>query len=143
MHTKRIVASGVAIAMLAVPGAALAASKVFRGGIDGDSQASLTLRITKAEGERQFKQLVVKDLRLACDGGTNARLRTASLAGLIPLDGRGRFRARAETDSQVVKATGRVRGQRARGTVRVFGSINIDGDPRDCDTGRVAWSAER
>jgi hypothetical protein len=66
-----------------------------------------------------------------------------SLDGLVPLDGRGRFAAKGETETQVVKATGRVRGQRAQGTVRVFGSIRVDGDARDCDSGKVRWSAER
>ncbi|MGH2954014.1 MAG: hypothetical protein ACRDK9_08345 [Solirubrobacterales bacterium] len=143
MQTKRIVACAAATAILVVPVAALAATKTYRGAVKGDPETSLKLRVEKEQGSRFFKAFAVQDLAIECDDGLEARLRSARVDGRAPLGDRGRFATRGESDRQVVRLKGKVRSRRASGTLRLSGSIGVEGETRDCRSGKVRWSAER
>lgn len=144
MQTKRTLVCAAALAILAIPAAAIAATKAYDGAVNGDPETSVDLKVKTEQGSRFFKSFLVTELAIKCDDGTfDARLRSARLDGREPLGNRGRFEARGETGDQVLKVRGRVRSRRASGTLRLKGQIGVAGETRDCRSGKVRWSAER
>jgi hypothetical protein len=143
MQTKRTLVCAAAMAILAVPATALAATKTYVGSADDDPETSVKLRLESEAGDRFFKSFVVRDLAVTCDDGAiEGRVRSARLDGRAVVGDRGRFETRGEDGDQVLKLEGRARARRASGTLRLTGRIEVEGQARDCRTGPVAWTAE-
>jgi hypothetical protein len=144
MQTKRTLACAVAMAILALPATALAATKSYIGTADDDPETFVKLRVGSEGGDRYFKSFVVRDLAVECNRGIDARLRSVRVAGgRAPVGDQGRFETTGESEDRELKLAGRARARRASGTLRLSGRIKIEGVKRECRSGEVRWSATR
>jgi hypothetical protein len=139
----RTLACAVTALTLAIPAGALAASKTYRGAVVDDPETSLKLRIAKEGGARFFKAFTIRNLAVECEDGVEARLRGARVRGRAPLGDRGRFTTTGEGEDKMLQLGGRVRARRASGTLRLSGSVKVEGVRRECRSGEVRWSATR
>lgn len=131
-----------AVVVVLAAAAALAATRTYRGEIDGDPKATVRLNVDRDDDAVVgFK---VKQLFLACDGGVEARLGTALIDGEATIGDRGRFKLKGEDPKLKLAVRGRLLGKRrAEGTVVYSGPTTVGGQRRDCTSGKVGWTAKR
>jgi hypothetical protein len=131
-------------ALLALAATALGATtRTYKGGIEGDEPSKVTLKVKVADGERKVKSFVAKKFLISC-GDEQARLESATISGLVAVDGKGRFEVKGSNEGQELKVAGDLTGKRnAAGTVRYSGPTVVDGETRDCDSGKLQWRASR
>jgi hypothetical protein len=123
---------------------ALAASRTYRGGIEGDPESSLTLKVKKGDGDRFMTGFVARNFAISCDGPGDARLRSAALTGATRVTGNDRFSVTAENETQKLVVAGELLGKRAaRGSLRYSGLTEVDDRERECASGRLSWRASR
>ncbi len=141
---RRALACAAAVAALAVPAAALAATKTYTGGIKGDQETSVTLKVKQGDDGRQMKSFVGKDLLISCEGDVGARLKSAKITGLVDVNDAGKFHVNGSNGGQELKVAGKLSGKHnAKGTVRYSGPTDVDGEVLDCDSGKLDWTASR
>ena len=86
---RKAITIGVLVALLAAT-AARAATKTYRGAIKGDEESSVTLKVKRADGEREVKSFAAERFVIACESGPK-RLERAAITGLVPVNDKGRF----------------------------------------------------
>ncbi len=133
---------GLVVALL-VPATAVAATTTYEGGIKGDQESSVKLKVKRGEGNSQVKAFVAKDFLISCRS-TDARLASAEITGLVRVTDKGRFEVTGSSGEQRLAVTGRLIGRRnAKGTVRYSGPTVVDGESQECDSGKLDWRASR
>lgn len=139
---KRALTIGILVALVAAS-AALAGTNTYRGAIKGDDPSSVTMKVKQKDGERALKSFVAKNVLISCDSGP-AKLKSAAIRGLIPVNDKGKFRVSGTSAGQVLRVSGKLIGKRnAKGTVRYFGPTPVDGATESCDSGKLDWAASR
>jgi hypothetical protein len=143
MKKHGIAVLAVAVALLA-PASAGAAGKKFQGAFANGGTNSFTLKKTK-HGKKVFNFEWV-GFSLACDGGPA----TSSDGLTFSVRVRNQKFEAVATPGDPKKAKLTLAGKftskvTAEGTMRIEGSrVPLDGGGRDrCDSGKVAWTAER
>lgn len=132
-----------ALCALLLAAAALAGTKTYRGAIKGDDESAITLKVKRVDGERALKLFAAEHFVISCESGPR-RLERASLGGLIPVSGKGKFKVEGSDDERVLRLSGKLVGRRsAKGTVRYLGPTEVDGELESCDSGKLDWKASR
>ena len=140
---RRVLAIAAAAAALIAPALAHAA-KSYTGKVKGDPKTSVELKVSGSGDNRAVRSFVVKRLFIKCEGGQEARLKSASITGNAPVSDEGRFAIKGSSDGQEVALKGKLRGKRrSSGTFRYTGPTTVDKQTLDCRSGRVAWRASR
>jgi hypothetical protein len=132
-----------ALAALLLAATAFAATKTYKGKIKGDQKSSVALTLKQKDGKASVKSFVAKDFLISC-GSSEARLESATITGLVPVNDKGKFRVTGSNGGQELKVAGKVLGNNhAKGTVHYSGPTVVDGENRNCDSGKLDWSASR
>jgi hypothetical protein len=140
---KRAATCAALVAVLAVAAVAVAGTKTYRGKIEGDAPSSVSLRVSKKDGERQIRSFAAKDFVINCDSGP-ATLKSATITGRVPVNDKGKFKASGESGGQELRVAGKLSGKRnADGTVRYSGPTPVDGTVESCNSGKLDWTASR
>lgn len=141
---KRALATAGAIAALAAPAVAIAATQTYDGKIKGDAKATVTLKVAGKGDTREVRSFGAESLLIRCENDEDARLKSATITGEATVDDEGRFAIKGSSGGQELKVTGKLKGKRAaKGTVRYSGPTSVDGTTLDCDSGKLAWKASR
>lgn len=141
---KRALAIAAAAAVLAAPTAASAAVRAYDGKIKGDAEATVTLKVAGKRDSREVRFFGTENLLIECEGGEQARLKSATITGEAAVDEDDRFAIKGTSGGQRFKVAGKLKGKRAaKGTVRYSGPTNVDGSQLDCDSGKLGWKASR
>jgi hypothetical protein len=141
---KALTIGALAALLVLLASTALAGTtRTYKGGIEGDEPSKVTLKVKVADDERKVKSFTAKKFLIAC-GDEQARLESATISGLVAVDGKGRFEVTGSNEGQELKVAGDLTGKRnATGTVRYSGPTLVDGETRDCDSGKLEWRASR
>lgn len=143
LRTKRITLT-VAAATLTLSAPALARAAEYRGGVEGDRQASVSLEVKKRDGKRLVTGFTVSDFRITCKEPGDARLANASLSGSAAIGKRRHFRLEGENQTQNLAMKGRLVGKRAaRGKFSFSGEVALEGEDLECESGELTWKARR
>lgn len=143
MRTIVAIALALVLALLAAAPAG-AATRTLRGTFDGDPESAVALRVKHAHGEWFVRKFAAEEILISCGQLTQARLSTASISGLAPVDDGGRFEVRGKDGGTHLAIVGRLLNRRkARGSFRYRGPTVVDGETLGCDSGALSWSASR
>ena len=141
---RKLAISGATIA-LAVPALAFAGGGVktiYEGHVVGSKDSTVRVKETFGDLERSVKTFAVRDFTVQCQGGVPGTLARTKLAGTIPVDKDGDFKARDDNGKTVFKVSGHIGRNKATGTFRYSGTVKADnGQKLDCDTGKLDWIA--
>ena len=143
---KRVLICAAASAALLVPGAAFggaSSQSIYLGELDGVEGSEVRLKARHADGETNVVVITVRDVPVDCEGETEGTiLPRVTLRGEIPVDGRD-FAVKDDNGETTFKASGRLGARKSTGRFRYFGSMNLEGSTRECDTGGYSYTAER
>jgi hypothetical protein len=126
-----------AVVLVALWGAAvaLAVDKDYDGHVTGAKNDKLSFTVVHKSGkDTKVKNVEIHRIGVDCDGG-HQRI-TPTSGGDADIDSSGKF----DFDEANVHLTGEVDGSQASGHLRVKGSFS--GSSQNCDSGRVAWTAQ-
>jgi hypothetical protein len=140
---KRAIACAAAVAALAIPAGAEAAT-TYTGKIKGDPKTSVQLKVAGKGNNRAVKSFKVEQLLINCEGGQRARLGSAAISGDAEVSDSGRFAIEGASNGQEVVLKGKLRGKRrARGTFKYSGPTLVGEQTRECASGKAGWRATR
>ena len=129
------VCTAIATALL-VTATAFAIDRDFAGHVDGHPNEDFTFTVVRKSGDdKKVKDVVIERIAVECDGGPQ-RITPPPLAGSASIDSSGKFKLVSGNS----KFEGHVNGSQATGHLRVNGSFS--GSSQNCDSDRVAWSAD-
>jgi hypothetical protein len=147
-----------AVAVLAVAGLMAAAAQAlttqgdYNGAVTGDpfpgSHINFDIKRT-ASGTRRVVDFVASKLDYECDGGSPGETTAVSMNRVFRIRRDRTFGGHADAVilgfDPPARLTGKLRRHhRVRGTLRIRGELDPEGQPGvDCDTGRLEWRARK
>ena len=141
---KRAIACAAAVAALAIPAGAEAAT-TYTGKVKGDPKTSVELKVRGKGDNRAVKSFEVEQLRIACEGDRRATVPRVAITGNAAASDEGRFAIKGTGDhGEQVALKGKLRGKhRAKGTFEYSGPTEVGDQVLDCTSGKVGWRASR
>jgi hypothetical protein len=98
--------------------------------------------------KKKVKEVDIESQRVECSDGRSGTINLPSRVGKRALKlKRGRFELRITADgpdpqNAGTRVTGKLKGEKATGTVRIVLHLGTEADPVICDTGRRKWKAK-
>ncbi len=142
---RRLTALALAICMICLTATAAAATSRYKG--DVDPSGTLSFQVEKQDGKQKVAKLKWTGLPVDCGGKPGAT--SGNLTFKVPVK-KGAFHAKAvlgDSADPDAKANihGTLTGKTASGTIALSGSaLPLDGgNPSDCLSGKLNWSASR
>jgi hypothetical protein len=136
---KRALILGVLASLLAIPAASGAGGTLYAGDLDGQPGSEVLVKL-KPGGEPIVSKFAAKEFTADCEGVT-ATLSKVRIRGNVHVGDRGGFRINDDNGKTTFKVRGQIHRHKADGTFHYFGTVEIDGASRDCDSGRLSWVA--
>jgi hypothetical protein len=140
---RRIAAVLLAAVVLAAPTAADAgAAKQYEGAVAHVPDSRVAFSVVKHDGARKVRSIVAERVPLDCGNGHATAADVTGTKGSAAIV-EGRFTFKADDGVRSFRIGGAVHRRRAAGGLRIAGRFELDGKTRDCDSGKLAWSAVR
>jgi hypothetical protein len=145
-RTLVLAACALLVAAIGTVAAQALTQRVYEGQLRGVIGSAVKLRLDPDErgGTDIVRSFTARYFDVVCAGGGTLTMRRAKLIGEVPVGRGGGFSVRDDNGATVFRVRGKIglRGGRAKGTFRYFGSIEIDGSvTTGCDSGRLRWRA--
>jgi hypothetical protein len=131
--------------LLAVPGTALAAPSYEAGPYVGSVAVKGSPPVAFTATRKRVKELEVDSVRARCSDGATGALNLPDPTKRSAAVKKGRFEIRVKSGLNAgTRITGRLKGRRASGTIRIVLRRGEPGQPgaTTCDTGKRKWTAK-
>jgi len=141
-----VVALAAVVAALAAAAGVQAGTdrQLFRGEVERVPGSSLKMRTQTTFSHLNVSLFLVRDFEADC-GPYDLHFDRFALVGVgdpIKIGERGRFHVRKDSGDQPYNLRGKIEGRRAKGVFRISTKYEEPGgQTRNCDSGRLDWSA--